>query len=121
MLLFEPGGYMALTVLLLTVAAFAPDVTLTQISSVPSPESPLVGTWAANLQKSTLSPSFKPHSVILQVDVGNGTVTLSSHIVNATGQDVKVGETFRTDGTATPGTLTPGVLLVARWLDRQVL
>jgi hypothetical protein len=83
--------------------------------------SPLAGTWVADLPKSALHPSFQPQSVVLQISVTADTVTLASRIVNATGQEMKASETFRSDGTETPGTLTPGVSLVARWLDPRVL
>jgi hypothetical protein len=84
-------------------------------------DSPFVGTWVADLQKSTLHPSFKPQSIVLQISVAGETVTIASRIVNVTGQEIKAAETFRTDGTESQGTLTPGVSLVARWLDPRVL
>lgn len=107
---------------LFVLVAVAGDVAAFRVLQQESAtDSPFVGTWVADLQKSALHPSFQPQSIVLQISVTAETVTLASRIVNAAGQEMKASETFRSDGTESPGTLTPGVSLVARWLDPRVL
>ena len=84
-------------------------------------ESPFVGSWTANLSKSTLHPDFKLQSATLQFSVAADTVTVSSGLVLASGQQQNAAETFRTDGTEVAGTLSPGVTLVAKWVNSHVL
>lgn len=84
-------------------------------------ESPLVGTWTANLAKSTLHPDFTIQAATLEFSVTADTVTASSRLVMASGEQRTASETFRTDGTEVPGTLSPGVTLIAKWLSPHVL
>jgi hypothetical protein len=83
--------------------------------------SPFVGTWLANVAKSKLHPGFQFESVTLEIAVAHDTVTMTSELVNASGQKQRAAETFRTDGTETAGTLTPGVTHIARWVGSHVL
>ena len=87
----------------------------------PAAQSPFVGEWTANVPKSKLSPKYQFQSATLQIAVAGDTVTMTSRVVDALGQEQRAAETFRTDGTETPGTLTPEVVLVARWVGSHVL
>jgi hypothetical protein len=82
---------------------------------------PFLGTWVANLAKSTLQPSSQFQGVTLQISATDSTVTLAADMVPKSGKPVHAAETFRTDGTETSGTLSPGVTLVAKWLGTHVL
>jgi hypothetical protein len=83
--------------------------------------SPFVGAWIANISKSKQDPKYPFQSATLEITVGDDTVTLGSRVVRPSGQEQKVAETFRTDGTETLGALTPGLTHVARWVGPQVL
>jgi hypothetical protein len=87
----------------------------------PVTKNPFVGSWTANLSKSRLSPDFPYRSATLQIAVAGDTVTMASVVVDASGKEQRVAETFRSDGTETPGTLTPGVTHIARWVGSHVL
>ena len=80
-----------------------------------------VGNWVADLSKSRLDPKSQFKGATLTISVTADTVTLSSELVNASGQKQKGAETFRTDGTETAGTLTAGITHMARWVGPQVL
>jgi len=85
------------------------------------PESPFVGSWIADLTRSRLDPKAPFKGASLEIAVAGETVTLTSELVNESGQKQRGAETFLTDGTETPGTLTPGISHVARWVGPSVL
>jgi len=92
-----------------------------QAGGGPAAENPFVGTWTANIPKSRLSPNYQFQSATLEIAVAGDTVTMSSIVINAAGQEQRAAETFRADGTETPGTLTPGVTHIGQWVGSHVL
>jgi hypothetical protein len=94
---------------------------LSAVQGSAAAQSPLVGSWTANLAKSKLHPGAEYQSVSLQISVSADTITMASEIVTTSGQTQRAAETFRTDGKETPGTLTPAVALMAKWLGPDVL
>jgi hypothetical protein len=81
----------------------------------------LVGAWKASIAKSKPSEGHAFKAADLRIERSGDSMTMSSRLVFASGDEQRATETFRTDGAETPGTLTPGVTLVARWLDPHVL
>jgi hypothetical protein len=82
---------------------------------------PFVGEWVANISKSRQSPDYRFQAATLRIFVDGETITMSSRLIDPSGEQKQAAETFRTDGTETPGKLTPGILLAARWLGTHVL
>ena len=88
----------------------------------PAPtKSPFAGVWIANLSKSKPDPNYQFKSVTLHLVVSRDSVTLTSRVLTAAGEEQRLTETFRTDGSETPGTLSPGITHVARWVGPHVL
>ena len=84
-------------------------------------KNPFVATWTANLAKSKLDPSSRFQGITLDITVAGDTMTMAATLVTASGEEQRMSETFRTDGTETAGTLGAGVVLMARWLGTHVL
>lgn len=111
------------------LAAFAAETPGTRVvgSNRQSPreepmhDHPFAGSWVANFSKSNVHPTFQYRAVTLDIEVSGENVTLASRSIGGAGNEIRAGETFRTDGTVKPGTLTPGVSHVARWLGPDVL
>jgi hypothetical protein len=84
-------------------------------------ESPLAGTWVANLAKSKQSERNRIQRATVQIAVTTDAVTMSTRYVDQKGQERSATETFPTDGTDAPSTQTPGLVLAAKWVDSRVL
>jgi hypothetical protein len=82
---------------------------------------PLVGTWTANMSKSKQNPNNRLESVTLQIIASGDAITMAATFVDASGQERKAAETFRTDGKETPGKLNPGIVLAATWRGPHIL
>ena len=96
------------------------------LQDTPSPQaaSPLTGHWTANIEKSTLSPTFPVQRASLELTVDGDTVTAAGEVVLASGQAVRQNESFTVDGQPHAferSPLGPGVIVVARWLSPSTL
>jgi hypothetical protein len=87
----------------------------------PAADRLMVGAWTANVAKSKPGEGYAFKAADLRIERSGDSMTMSSRLVFASGDEQRATETFRTDGAETRGTLTPGVTLVARWLDPHVL
>lgn len=92
-----------------------------QVTQAVAAKHPFVGTWTANLSRSKLHPNYQIQRATLQFEVAGDTVTVSSAVVLASGQEQRGAETFQTDGTERPGTLNPGIVLTAKWIGPSIL
>lgn len=85
-------------------------------------ETPLSGTWAANLAKSKRHPNHLFHSATLRFAVAGDIVTLTHGGVNASGQEESGTVTLQADGQEHPASAqTPGVVILTRWVGSRVL
>jgi hypothetical protein len=116
----------ALIAALLTIATGAVHVetprmriwrSVRQVSS----QSPLAGTWVADLKRSRLDAKLPITDANLTVRVDGDKVTLTSAVIMSDGSKQEGTETLQTDGRETSGTLTPGIVHVANWVGPHVL
>ena len=88
----------------------------------PRGESPLTGTWAANVAKSRRHPNHLFQSARLRFAVAGDTVTLTHGGVNASGEEESGVMTLHADGKEhSASEQTPGVVVVTRWVGPRLL
>lgn len=88
-------------------------------------QSPIVGTWVANVSKSTLHPSYKFQNATVRFEVQGDKVLITDTVVDASGKEQSHGTTtFQTDGKEHPFDGTPlgtGVVSIAQWKVPSIL
>jgi len=85
-----------------------------QSASAAHPQSPLLGTWAIDLEHSQIAQELRPRSVtITYSDAGGGKWRTDVAIVGGEGGKINATGTYTLDGTLAPGTGYPNVDSVA--------
>jgi hypothetical protein len=85
-------------------------------------ESPLAGSWVANIGKSQRHPNHLFQSATLRFVVAGDTVTLTHGGVNAGGQEESGTIVLQADGKEHAASeQTPGVVVVTRWANSRLL
>jgi hypothetical protein len=82
--------------------------------------SPLAGSWSADLSRSRLDPKMPFKEIDITIGVTGNAITVASSLVMPNGAHIQERETFRADGTETAATQYPGVAHVATWIGPQV-
>jgi hypothetical protein len=82
-------------------------------------DSPLAGTWTADLSRSKLHRNSAVQSTTLRFEVTDDAVSITDTVITSSGQDIGHGTTtFQADGKAHPhDDLMPGLVVVAKWTD----
>ena len=76
---------------------------LASASAQASPASPLIGSWAIDVEHSDIPPGARPKSVVITYsDAGSGNWRTNVDIVGADGSKISAAGTHPLDGTAAP-------------------
>jgi hypothetical protein len=92
-----------------------------QESQVSAEQSPFVGSWEANLAKSTRDANHQFERATLEFAVAGNTVTITHGGVDASGRRESGVTTLKADGKEHPFPGAPGVMHITRWLGSHVL
>ena len=86
-------------------------------------QSPLAGSWSADLSQSRLDGKMAIKGADLTISVTGNVITLANSVVMPSGETIQERETLRADGTETAATnpQMTGVVHVANWVGSRVL
>ena len=83
--------------------------------------SPFIGTWTANLAKSTRHPANQFKRATLQFEVAGDTVTINDLVIDDSGRENQGRNTVHADGIERPSEHGNGYVLMVRWRGSHVL
>ena len=90
------------------------------LRETPSPASPFVGSWIANIEKSKRHPASPFRSALLHIAIDRrGMVTLDDVVVDETGREERQRNVLHTDGREHP--VAHGYVLSAAWRGPRLL
>jgi hypothetical protein len=106
---------------ILIMAGYSPTLGQTSGAGAKTKDSPLAGTWKADLSKSQRDPNHQFQSLTLRFEVSDEAVSLTFTGVNAAGKEESGTRKFRPDGKEYPVAAAPGVVEMARWVGTNTL
>jgi hypothetical protein len=90
-----------------TISKFLSVASLLFVTATAMAAAPVIGTWHINLAKSKFSPGPAPKSDVRTYRSGADGTTMTWKSTSASGKEMTVTSTFRTDGKDYPVTGTP--------------
>jgi hypothetical protein len=106
---------------ILIVAGYALTLSQTPGAGTKTKDSPLAGTWKADLAKSQRDPNHQFRSLTLRFEVSDEAVSLTFTGVNMAGKEESGTRKFRPDGKEYPVAAASGVVEMARWVGPNTL